>query len=143
MPAADGVRRYATGTTVPVERSRQELERLLENHDATAIGVHRDGSGTVIVFRMAERLIKHMVRCPHEQTEQYAEREFRRRWRSLLLIIKAKLELVASGDSSVEEAFLGQIMLAGGETLYESVHEPLARHYETREPAQLLLGAGK
>ena len=43
--------------------------------------------------------------------------EVRRRWRALLLVIKAKLESVESGIETFEEAFASQIVLANGQTV--------------------------
>lgn len=54
------------------------------------------------------------------------EKETRRRWRALGLIIKAKLEAVASGVVSFESEFLCQLLLPSGGTVGNHVLPQLA-----------------
>jgi hypothetical protein len=63
-----------------------------------------------------------------------------RRWRSLLLRIKAKLEAIADGMTTVEEEFLANLMLPDGSTVIEEVLPRLAVAYETGKMPQLLPG---
>lgn len=53
-------RRYAVGTEVPVSKSRDELEKLLERHGAAQIQVSRDSATkhAVVIFRLSERCIR-------------------------------------------------------------------------------------
>ena len=53
--------------------------------------------------------------------EEWIERETRRRWRCLLLAIKAKLEVVETGISTFEEEFLSHIVVEDGKTVYEKI----------------------
>ena len=45
--------------------------------------------------------------------------EARRRWRVLVLLVKAKLEAVASGETSVRDEFMANIVLLDGRTMGE------------------------
>jgi response regulator RpfG family c-di-GMP phosphodiesterase len=51
------------------------------------------------------------------QAQAVNDAETRRRWRCLAMVIKAKLEVVASGISSFEEEFLAHVMLYDGRTV--------------------------
>jgi hypothetical protein len=57
-------KRYAEGTEVPVSKTRDELENLLERHGAGQIQVTRDASTkqAVVIFRIAERYVKLQVK---------------------------------------------------------------------------------
>jgi len=148
---------YAQGTDVPVERSRAELETILHKHGATSIGMLRDQAGVVLVFEMSGRRIKQSIANPDpaqyqltdkrqrrspEAVKAAVEAELKRRWRALVLIIKAKLELVASGGSTFEVEFLPHVLLPNGETVAEAMLPRIAQAYQTGSMPRLSLGAG-
>ncbi len=68
----------------------------------------------MVQFRLQKRLIRFDLPFPSKN-----EREVRRRWRALVLSIKAKLETVQSGISSFESEFLSHIVMPDGRTYGE------------------------
>jgi hypothetical protein len=150
-------RKYAEGTDVTVERSRAELETLLAKHGATSIGVLRDQNGALVVYEMQGRRIKQTITNPDtqhyllsekkqrrnaQQVESAVEAETRRRWRALVLITKAKLELIASGGSTFEFEFMAHMMLPNGDTVGETMLPRIAAAYRTGEMPPLAFGSG-
>lgn len=153
--ASKKVHRYAEGTAVPVDKSRAEIEALLTRHGATAfLSAWQDGVG-IIQFRLNGRMLRYQVELPDpvrfkhagqrgwrpntdERCRALAEAEHRRRWRALLLILRAKLEIVASGDSTFDHEFLADIMLPEGGTVGQQLVPQIARAYETGEMPKLL-----
>ena len=151
-------RRFAEGTKVTVENTRSELERLLRVYGADAVVIGWDGPVSTIAFRLQGRHIKYTVvrpertdtvvthyasgkpRPPHGISEAIAA-EHRRRWRALLLIVKAKLELVASGDADFEDEFLAHTMLADGNTVGEWIGPQIEETYQTGRMPSLVPGA--
>jgi hypothetical protein len=69
-----------------------------------------------------------------------AKREQRDRevWRRLLLVLKAKLELIADKMSSIEQEFLANILLPDGSTVAQALHQPLADAYATGKMPPIL-----
>lgn len=155
-------RRYATGTTVPVEKSRAEVERLLRRAGAAAfvsawdddVGVDR------LIFRLAGKMVRLEVCCPdpddyaeteggrtrdHAAREAAAAKEHQRRWRAQVLLVKAKLEVIADGLSTIEREFLADMLLPNGSTMGEEMLPRLAEAYEsgTMDTRLPLLGPGK
>lgn len=57
------------------------------------------------------------------------EQAVRQRWRALALVVKAKLEAVEAGISTVEREFLADITLPGGTTVGEWATPQLAAVY--------------
>ncbi len=53
-------------------------------------------------------------------------------------MIKAKLESVESKIETLEEAFLPQTVMPGGDTVYEQLKEPLRLRYEQNSNIPLL-----
>ena len=72
------------------------------------------------------------------QREEF-ERAQRQRWRALLLVIKAKLEAVEAGITTVDDEFLAHILVPGtDQTVGGSVGPDVARAYEVRGHRPLL-----
>jgi hypothetical protein len=133
---------YGKATEVPFERSISEIVGLLENAGADQIGQMSSRTGFVIQFTMADRHVRFKVTFPTpeelgdltgpRQDPKRVEQQWRRqRGRALLLVIKAKLESIESEVENFEEAFLANVVLANGETLYECMREPIAIEYKT------------
>jgi hypothetical protein len=71
-----------------------------------------------------ERQVRLDVPMPHELecgSRAKADAATRQRWRALVLVLKAKLEAVASGISTLESEFLAGIVLPNGMTLGQAV----------------------
>jgi len=153
--------RYAAGTSVPVDRSRVEVERILERYGATGFGYSWErrevpieptpthGPKTEVrefaslVFHVRTRRVRLDVPMPTPRevgTEAKAEAAGRQRWRAVVLVIKAKLEAVESGISSLEAEFLANIVTEGGRTIGEVV---LPRLSDAVRTGRLLPGPGE
>ena len=73
-----------------------------------------------------------------EQAYAAWEQACRSKWRSLFLIIKAKLEAVESGISTVEREFFYDIVLPDGKTVGEWMAPQLEAAYESGKMPPLL-----
>ena len=147
---------YAENTSVPVERSRAEIEQLLKKHGATRFVSGWEEGRAVIAFELLARRIRFEIpvppleefktkekwgavrRIPDAEAERLKEQETRRRFRALLLVVKAKLEAVASNVSSFENEFLAFIVLASGDTVGEWLAPQLEKSYGTNKMPPLL-----
>lgn len=70
------------------------------------------------------------------------EQQWRRqRGRALLLVIKAKLESIEAEVETFEQAFLANVVLSNGDTVYDRARDQIAIEYQTREPSVMLLEA--
>ena len=133
---------YAKHTAVPVDRSRAQIEGVLRRYGATGFGYSWErrevpiipvpvyGAKTelrefaILVFAVKERRVRLDVPMPTAReagTETRAEKAVRQRWRAVLLVIKAKLEAVESGISSLEAEFLANIVTESGRTIGEAI----------------------
>jgi hypothetical protein len=147
-------RAYAEGTTVPVEKTRAEIERLLYRHGASQLGLVSDTERGLafVLFTIEGRQVR--LRVPLPRLEDFAkdghrivpkevqvrrwEQASRERWRAVLLVCKAKLELVELGLSSVEREFLADIALPNGQTVGEFLRPQLQEAYGTGHMPPLL-----
>jgi hypothetical protein len=150
------VRRYAEGTSVPVSRSQEELRSLVLRVEARRVAIIEDPDSAAFAFEASGRTIRFRIALPQDApptgggrrrsgtaAQEAIRAEHRRRWRALVLVVKAKLEAVASGVETFEEAFLAQIVLPGtGRTIAEQLIPQLAAAYESGEPVALLPAAG-
>lgn len=126
-------RLYAEGTSVTIERSRAELERVLARYGADQVMVGWDDARVIVRFRAHGRYVQFDL----ERVEN--EREQRRRWRALVLIVKGKFDAAFSGISTFEREFLANIVLPDGSSVGEWATPQLAEAYERGVmPASLL-----
>jgi hypothetical protein len=138
------VKAYAHGTKVPADRTRSEIELLLEKNGAVGSMFGTVHGQALVAFEMRDRRLKFTVPMPtvsRRDSEQKVKAEIRRRWRALLLVLKAKLEAVRSGVVEFDVEFLPFIVVRGNETIGEQIVPQLA---ETLAGGKLppLLGAG-
>ena len=119
-------------------RTKAEIERLLARYGCSQFGSGwnqtPDGMHFAhVTFRHGETSIMLGLPMPHRDEfrrtpkgrrregaaliEKSYMDERRRRWRALLLIIKAKLEAVETGISTLEREFLADVVLPNGKVL--------------------------
>lgn len=135
---------YAEGTSVPVERSQTEINKVLMKFGADQFISASSSSPPAVLmgFRAKGKLIRfHLpMPLPEEykgtplQVEKLWNAEIRRRWRALLLVLKAKLEAVGSGITTFEQEFFGHILMPGGMTVYEMAHEDVEKSLKQGKP---------
>jgi len=148
--------RYASHTAVPAERSRTEIERTLTRYGATTFVYGWQDEAAVVAFELRGRQVKFVLPLPAkasrafiytpgrrrlrtpEQALQAWEQTTRQCWRALALIIKAKLEAVASGVTTFEDEFSSRFMLPDGNTVGQWLHPQLVQAYETRRMPPML-----
>jgi hypothetical protein len=120
---------YAKGTDVSVEKSKAELEHLLMKYGATSFVSGWQGTRAVIQFEAHDRRIQFELTTPDRTEKRFThhargprtpesavkewEMESRRVWRALVLVVKAKLEAVATGISEFEDEFLPYTIIPG------------------------------
>jgi hypothetical protein len=151
---------YATETTVTSDRSRNEIERTLIRYGATSFATGWDHGRAAVIFEYGGRRIRFVLTLPDPTDRAYTkapngrartsaqataayEQAVRQRWRALSLIIKAKLEAVASGLITFEEEFFSHVVLPNGNTVFEEVAPAVDQAYTTGVfPPVLQIGSG-
>lgn len=146
---------FAKNTSVPVDRTRFQIEHYLAQAGAEQFAYMSSAKGAAIGFRIFDRNIKIVIPMPDPkdrnfthsksgyelaegQVQKRFEQESKRRWRALLLVIKAKLEAVESGIATFEEEFLSYIILPGGMTVAQKVLPSVAESYKSGKSIPLL-----
>lgn len=152
--------RYAERTEVPSDRSRAEIEKTLQRYGATAFGYGWGARGAEVIFEVADRRIRLVIPLPRRDDERLTvtpsgrqrsasaasdeyERAVRQSWRALSLVIKAKLEAVAAGITTVEAEFLAHIVLPSGGTVGDWAQPQIARAYEQNTMPELMPGGAR
>ncbi len=143
---------FAENTTVPVDRSQAEIKKTLTKYNATGFIFGDSKDVSMVMFEMNNRRIKFLLPIPILQpkvssyyqkkglfySQDKIDQEIRRRWRCLLLAIKAKLETVESGISTFEEEFMSHIVLPNGQTVGEVMVPQITDSYQTAKMPPLL-----
>lgn len=80
------------------------------------------------------------------KSESWIAQEERRRWRAQLLLIKAKLEMIATGETTAEREFMADMLMANGKTVAQAALPALAAMYRDGKMPKggiLMLGSGE
>jgi hypothetical protein len=132
------VTRYAEGTKVTIESSRGEITGILAKHGVQKMGWMSAPDGDELVFELGGgsfrfRMVKPTAETMRERdgkTYAYpqnidwqtkAEQEWRRVWRANVLLLKAKLEFIESGDTTLDRELMAYRVLKDGRTLEDAI----------------------
>ncbi|AII28186.1 hypothetical protein VC74_gp84 [Mycobacterium phage Sparky] len=147
--------KYAANTDVSSDRSRAEIERTLERYGARQFMYGWDQDRAVVGFVLNDREIRFVLPLPDRDSTDFTrtptgrpraanqvreayEQAVRQRWRSLALVIKAKLEAVESGIVTFDAEFLAHIVLPDGRTVADNVVPRVQQAYRDHEMPALL-----
>ncbi|MBN1126939.1 MAG: hypothetical protein JXA82_18195 [Sedimentisphaerales bacterium] len=152
--------RYAKNTSVSVDRSEQEIRRELTRFGASRFATMHDidNGNAAIGFEFHGRRIQMTVTMPNRDDEEFTltdtgrernenaafkayETACRQRWRSLALVIKAKLVAVDDGVATFEDEFLPYTVLPNGQTISQIIQPRMERVLSTGKLPPLLTGA--
>ena len=134
--------KYANRTEVSPEKSRMHIERILTIYGATGFMYGWQGDQALIAFQFEKKQIKFILPIPVSDdfnTKNQHEQAIRSAWRSLLLLIKAKLEGVESGIRIFEQEFMSDIVMPNGQTFSEYVLPQLDKAIENGKMPNLML----
>ena len=123
---------YANNTSVSPEKSQSEIQKTLRKYGADRFGIMEEKTKAHVMFEYSGLSIQLSIDLPDESefitTESGRDRSktsietaynqaIRQRWRALLLAIKAKLEAVECGISTIEKEFLAFMVMPDGRSL--------------------------
>jgi len=147
--------KYAENTQVPVDRSKAEIERILDRYGADQFmyGIRDDAA--MIMFHAHNRIVRFVIPLPDKRNKdikqtptgrarsssmviQEYEKECRRRWRALVLSIKGKLEAVETGIMTFEEEFMANIVLPNDQTVSDFMIPQIAQAYNNGNMPKML-----
>lgn len=136
---------YAVRTNVPIDRSQGEIRKVLGKYNATGFAYGEQGNVSVVMFEMAGRRIKFVLPMPPSPSkgatiasQKTYDQLCRSRWRALVLAIKAKLECVETGITTLEQEFMAHIVLPNGKTVGEMMSPQIEIAYSKGRMPPLL-----
>jgi len=147
-------RKFAAHTDVSTEKSRLDLQRLLDRYECASQAMLKHGSQIALIFEAHGRRVRFMMNeatsadLPKQPSRgrrinqrAWIEQETRRRWRLLLMSIQVRLELVANG-ADFETEFAGYLVTPSGQTVAEILKPQLEEMYAHGRMPSLLALAG-
>jgi len=152
--------RYAERTLVSPQKTRADIENLLERYGADGFAYAAEGDCALVAFRLKGRAIRFILPLPRlndfaktpsgatrtaRQQESAHDQAVRTAWRALHLITKAKLEAVAAGITTLEREFLPDMVMPNGQTFGQFALPAVQRALESGEMPSMAraLGTGK
>lgn len=125
---------YAQNTSVSIERSQEHIKETLRRYEADRFGIMEERDQALVEFTVRGLTVQMTVPMPDRHSTEFTrtptgkdrapnqayqayQQACRQRWRALLLAIKAKLEAVDAGISSIETEFMPFILMGDGRTV--------------------------
>jgi hypothetical protein len=132
------MKRYAEGTSVSVESSRGEISGILAKHGVTDMGWTSNAERDELFFLLdGYRYRLTVVKPTLESEREWARKqggylpqidlpsrvakEWKRRWRATVLLLKAKLEFADGETSTIAHELMPYLILADGKTMSEAL----------------------
>lgn len=150
---------FAGNTSVPIERSKAEIEGMLTRYGADQFISGWSDNEARIQFRAKNRYIRFIITMPNRADKRFTQdprcswrkraegaaqkaydQEIRRLWRALALVVKAKLEAVQSGITQFDDEFMAQIVMPDGKTVSEHARPMIDEAYKSGKAIALLPG---
>lgn len=147
---------YAEKTSVSVSKTKADIEDLVQKAGADQFVSGYKDDIAIIGFTLNNRQIRFVLPLPNKndngfwftperktkrtKEQAYAawEQACKAKWRALYLIIKAKLEAVESGISTVEREFFYDIVLPDGKTVGQYMAPQIEEAYKTGDMPPML-----
>lgn len=136
---------YAEKTSVPIDRSQAEIKKILLKYGGTSFAFAESRTDSMLMFEIQGRRIVFRLPMPNPPSNNATqasvktyEQLCRSKWRALVLAIKAKLECVSSGITTIEQEFMAHIMLPNGKTVSDVVLPEIQSAYNTGKMPPLL-----
>lgn len=136
---------YASRTSVSVDRTRSEIEKNLHRFGAEGFAYGWDAGQELIGFVYKAKNVRMSIPMPARskfRNDDQFEQERRRRWRSLGMVVKAKLVSVSDGIMTFEDEFLSYFVMPNGKTLGQALIPRLEAAATRGELPALLPEAG-
>lgn len=139
---------YAEKTKVPVDRSQAEIKKTLTKYGASSFVFGETVEKALVQFDVAGKRIKFVLPLSVHGIEREkrgyiaaqtkVDQVNRSKWRSLSLAIKAKLECVDAGITTLEQEFMAHILLPNGSTVGDVVLPEIESSYQNKKMPPLL-----
>lgn len=156
--------RYAAGTKVPAAKSRAEVAQIVGTFGGTMLTIGwTDPATEAVAFKINGVPVMLKVHHPPKtkatldsvvqanaalhlkrvnSIEEAYSREVDRRWRCMVIQIKAIATMILDAGVDPVNAFIGQVALPGGITVAERIAPELGEMLESGRMPTLAIGAG-
>jgi hypothetical protein len=144
---------YASNTSVSPEKTQNDIRDTLRRYGAGKFGIMEESDKAHVMFEYDTLMIQLTINLPDKndfvKTEAGRSRKstsvneayrqaIRQRWRALLLAIKAKLEAIECGISTIEKEFLAFVIMPDGKSLGDHLIPELKNVSSTGKTPKLI-----
>lgn len=148
---------YASNTDVSQERSIEEIKNNLRRFGADSFSSYESSRHNMagLEFEMNNRRVRFLITIPNRdefvktetgrdrttnQVNLEWEKAIRQKWRSLALIVKAKLVAVNENVVEFDQEFAMHFVTANGQTMYEQIKPKMEEYCNSSEFPALMPG---
>lgn len=150
---------YAENTSVPVEKTKAEIESAIVRFGADRFMAGTESGSATIAFQFKNRVVRFVLTLPRRDEKRFWqtpargnkrneseafklwEQACRASWRALFLVIKAKIEAVERGITTFDREFMAHYVLPNGLTIADALIPQIEEMAEKKTMPRLLLTA--
>jgi hypothetical protein len=148
---------YASNTSVSPEKTQVDIRETLRRYGAGKFGIMEETDKAHVMFEYDSLMIQLTIALPDKKDflktesgrsrtktaiDESYKQAIRQRWRALLLAIKAKLEAIECGISTIEKEFMAFVILPDGKSLGDHLIPELKKISGTGKMPKLLSFSG-
>jgi len=148
---------FASNTSVSPEKTQNDIRDTLRKYGAGKFGIMEEASNAYVMFEFDRLMIQLTVGLPDKKefvktetgrprkksaVDEAYNQAVRQRWRALLLAIKAKLEAIECGISTIEKEFMAFVVMPDGKSLGDHLIPKLKDISQTGKLPRLLSFSG-
>jgi hypothetical protein len=115
--------KFAANTSVPVAQTKGDIAAIIGKYNGALLNINETSGRAELMFRSNQVPPRHLRVLLHLPTDPEDEQVCRRKWRALLIDIKAKFVAVDDGIETFDQAFMAWIIAADGKTLFEKAQQ--------------------
>lgn len=149
---------YAAGTQTSVLSSQAEVLGILARFGIEKHAFMNDGGSAAVAFEFCGINYRMSIQNPiyddckftptgrirsKDQTDSAVAEETKRRWRSLVLLVKAKIVAVNDKISGFEQEFMPYMVSTNGISLYDAMRPSIEQARSLSGNVQLALPGGR
>lgn len=106
---------YAENTKVSVDKSRGEIEKMLQKRGAASFFAGFRDEKIFVLFELKNLKVRIEIPLP----KNASDRQTQQKWRAMFLTIKSRLVSIDEKVETFEQAFLSHIITNDGQTVGE------------------------
>ena len=126
---------YVRGASLSSSAFQAEIQQMLAGCGAREFRIASEHGKATVSFSLGDRRFRFVLSHLGSRESSSSQETARQGWRQLSVLIRAKLEAVASGIVTFDEEFLAYMVMPGGATVFQASAPAITNAYASHGTA--------